>query len=410
MTREDRRTFDPAALIELRRHLHANPELRFTERETQAHLQQLLGGLEGLAIEPIAETGLLVHLPDRGPGPSVLLRADMDAYPVTETSGVPFSSRRDGVAHMCGHDIHMTILVGVIDALLSAPPSAGRVTALFQPAEEIPYGQASGAATVVATGRLDDHYDAVLGLHVWPDLPGGTVGVNSPISMAAKDAFQIEVRGVGAHVASAYRGRDAILAASSLVTSLHASMNRRRAAPDMLGFNIGTIHGGASQSLVAPSVEMTGTIRTHDDRVSRQMRALVEDIAAGTARSYDVEVEVTWDGDIPAVVNHPALIRAALGLAEDGLTVTELPRSPMTADDFAWLTRLGPGLYLKLGTATATDPEPAPLHSPDFLADEGAIEVGVTALTTLTRRVLAGEVSGLTCESTTPDNPMKGTV
>lgn len=382
-------------VADLRRELHRHPELRFTETESQRRIAATIAEVAPAAeVSPVAGTGLVVRLPDRpartGRARSVLLRADMDAYPVTEETGLPYASTRSGVSHACGHDVHMATLVGVLAALSDAPPECGSVTALFQPAEEIPYGEPSGARTVLAEGRLADRYDAVLGLHCWPDLPAGRVGVNGRISMAAKDAFRIDVAGTAAHVASASRGRDAILASAALVQSLHAAIARRRDSDDMVGFNVGTLSGGASQSQVAATATMTGTLRTHEPAVRQQLRAVVEQVVRGIATAHDVTATLTWADEMPAVVNDPGLVTLARSLRHEGLDVVDLPRSPLTADDFALLTGLGPGLYLKLGTAAADEPTAAPLHSSGFRVDERCLPVGIRVLELLTRRVLAG--------------------
>jgi len=378
----------------LRRELHRHPELRFTETESQRRIAEALTDVAPTAeVTPVAGTGLVVRLPARpartGRTPSVLLRADMDAYPVTEETGLPYASTRSGVSHACGHDVHMATLVGVLAALAAAPPECGSVTALFQPAEEIPYGEPSGARTVLAEGKLADQYDAVLGLHCWPDLQAGRVGVDARISMAAKDAFRIDVAGTAAHVASASRGRDAILASAALVQSLHTAIARRRNSDDMVGFNVGTLSGGTSQSQVPATATMTGTLRTHEPAVRQQLRAVVEQAVDGVAIAHDVTATLTWADEMPAVINDPGLVALARSLRTEGLDVVDLPRSPLTADDFALLTGLGPGLYLKLGTAAADEPAPAPLHSSGFCVDEHCLPVGVRVLELLTRRVLA---------------------
>jgi len=396
-------------LVALRRDLHAHPELRFTEERTSATIRTAVEELArrfGVAarITEVAGTGLVVEVPAPGAAPHVsggprgvvppaqrrvLLRADMDAYPVTEETGLPFASGTPGVAHACGHDVHMTVLVGVLAELFANPPASGTVTALFQPAEEIPYGQPSGARTVLGEGVLAGSYDAVLGLHSWPDLPAGVLGVNPVISMAAKDAFRLDITGRAAHVATASRGRDAILAAAALVQALHAALGRSRDAGTAVGFNIGTITGGASQSQVAPTASLTGTLRTHEPAVRQRLRTVVEQVAAGTATTHDVGIALTWADEMPAVVNDPRLVALAHGLATPELHVVSLPQAPMTADDFALLTTLGPGLYLKLGSSAPGETEPASLHSAHFQVDEACLDTGITALNRLTRQVLA---------------------
>ncbi|MER7168136.1 M20/M25/M40 family metallo-hydrolase, partial [Micromonospora sp. NPDC000207] len=165
-------------LVRLRRQLHHHPELRFTEHETARLLADKLRPF-GRVQTGMAGTGLLLEVEGTNPGPKVLLRADMDAYPVQDAKTEPYASTNDGVCHACGHDVHMTVAYGVAARLAADPPPRGSVTVLFQPAEEIPFGEASGAAAVLADDALRGRrYDAVLGLHCWPDLPVGTLGVD----------------------------------------------------------------------------------------------------------------------------------------------------------------------------------------------------------------------------------------
>lgn len=396
-------------LIALRRDLHAHPELRFTEHRSREVVRNaVLAAAQRYGVEPelveVAGTGLVVRVPARRPGRSVLLRADMDAYPVTEATGLPFASTVPGVAHACGHDVHQTVLVGVLAALFADLPESGSVTALFQPGEEIPYGQPSGARTVINEHCLAPSYDAVLGLHTWPDLPAGCVGVNPAISMAAKDAFRLDVTGRAAHVATASRGRDAILAAATLVQALHAAIGRSRDVSSAVGFNIGTITGGASQSQVAPTASMTGTLRNHDPAVRQRLKAVIERVTAGVAASQDVTIELTWSDEMPAVVNDPRLVAMAHDLADDTCEVVSLPSAPLTSDDFALLTDLAPGLYLKLGVADADDPDPAPLHSANFRVNEECLPIGIRALERLTRRTLAEGLPATTDPHRTTQN------
>jgi amidohydrolase len=377
--------------VELRRHLHAHPELRFEEEGTSQHLASVIESCVDSLTTGVAGTGIVARIDGLQPGPSILLRADMDAYPVNEESGVAYASQNPGVSHACGHDVHMSVMAAVALRLAADRPQRGRVTVLFQPAEEIPFGQRSGARAVLEAGVLDAQYDAVLGLHCWPHLPASTIGVDDRISMAAKDGFKVEISGVGAHAATPAHGRDAILAMSTLVSGLHAAVSRRHNPHEMLALNVGTVLGGLSQSLVAPLASATGTLRTHDEGVRRRMTRVIEQVCEGIAIQFDMKVDLVWSDQMPVVMNSPELVDLAMSLLPETVHLEQLHEPPMTSDDFALLGALGPSAYFKLGVSGGgTEPAPS-LHSSRFTVDEECIRTGVLAIETLARGILNNE-------------------
>jgi amidohydrolase len=382
---------DVEDLVRLRRQLHRHPELRFTERRTAALLAERLAPIARVHTG-VAGTGLVAEIDGQAPGPSVLLRADMDAYPVQDVKEVPWASENPGVCHACGHDVHMTVVAGVAARLAADPPARGSVTLLYQPAEEIPFGEASGAAAALADEALRGRrFDAVLGLHCWPDLPAGTVGVDRATAMAAKDAFRIEVLGRAAHAATPALGRDAILGLAGIVNLLHAGVARSRNPHELVAFNIGTISGGASQSQVAERAEATGTLRTHDEAVRDRLKEVIERIARQQAAALDLGLRFTWANEMPPVRNAASLVGLAHAELPAVVEVADLTEPPLTTDDFALLDALGPSLYVKLGVTGERGG--APLHSGAFDVDERCIDAGVAALDRLTRAVLAGRLA-----------------
>lgn len=384
-------------LIELRRELHRHPELRFTESETARRIVDRLP--PGARIQTgVAGTGVVVRIDGERPGAAVLLRADMDAYPVTDVKQVPYASLNPGVTHACGHDVHATVVHGVSRRLLAQPPAAGSVTVLFQPAEEIPFGERSGAATVLESGVFaGQRFDAVLGLHCWPGLPAGEIGVDPGIAMAAKDAFAVRLRGRSAHAATPARGRDAILGMSSLVSALHAAVSRQRDPHDLVAFNVGTVSGGNSQSMVADRADATGTLRTHDPAARERLKAVIARVAEHQAAAFDLGLNFTWANEMPPVINDPSLVALAHAVLPEVAAVVGLTEPPLTTDDFALLGAVGPLLYLKLGVSGG--PGGAPLHSGGFDVDERCLTVGVDALERLTRAVLAGDRAPVTAQA-----------
>lgn len=375
-------------LVELRRDLHRHPEPRFEEHRTAALLARRLAELGYAVREGVGGTGVLATM-GRGT-PHVAIRADMDALPVQDAKQVAYASTRPGVAHACGHDVHMTVVMGVAERLASALPGLGRVSVVLQPAEERPFGQPSGAAAMLADDVFgDDLPDAVVGLHCWPDLPAGSVGVDERVAMGAKDAFRVDLVGQAAHAATPSRGRDAILGVAQLVTALHQDVARGRDPGDVVAFNIGTIVGGASQSVVASDAGITGTLRTIDPVVRERLRGVIERTAAGIAAASGLTGDVVWADEMPPVLNDPRLVERALASATSVLGAAHVHRltsPPMTADDFALFGQLMPALYLKLGVA-GTQPWPA-LHSSVFDVDERCLETGVEAVTALVTDLL----------------------
>jgi amidohydrolase len=387
-------------LRELRHDLHRHPELRFSEHRTSRILADRLRDAGFRVRTGFAETGVLGTWDSGRPGRHVVLRADMDALPTTDLTGTPYASQNAGVCHACGHDVHCVVVLGAALLLKATGLAAGgQLSVLYQPAEEIPAGESSGAQAVLDSGVLDElgEVTTVLGLHCWPQLSAGTIGVDPVIAMAAKLAFRIGLSGQGAHAATPHLGRDALLAASQLTLALHTLIGRRAAASDRAALNIGTLWAGTSQSIVPPAAELTGTIRSVDDQVAERLRTAVEQAAAGVGATSGVDAEVEWKNAMPAVRNDPRLVRLALrelGGAAHVQDVVSLSDPPMTTDDFALYARRWPALYLKLGVAAPGAQSWPSLHDGRFDVDEACIATGSQAVATLAAAVLAGGLDG----------------
>lgn len=384
-------TETPAALVALRRDLHRHPELRFEEHRTAALIEAWLRD-HGCEIRSgIAGTGVLGHLDGSAPGPHVVVRADMDAMPVIDLKDVPYASVTKGRAHACGHDVHVAVALGVADRLATSGVGRGRVSFIFQPAEERPFGAPSGAQAMLDAGVFADRLpDVVLGFHCWPDLPVGTIGVDERVAMSAKDAFRLVLTGAGAHAATPSQGRDAIAGLAAFVSALYAGFARSIDPGELAAVNVGTIAGGASQSVVAERAEATGTLRTIEPDVRRRLHDLLERIAAGSAATFGLRSDLTWADEMPAIINDPRLVDVALAVANEVLGPANarlLTKPPMTVDDFALFAQHAPALYAKLGVCGEA-PCP-PLHSGSFDVDDRAIGIGVAFLTRLTERLLA---------------------
>jgi amidohydrolase len=384
-------------LIEVRRNFHREPELRFEEHRTSETVEELLRPLELSVRSGVAGTGLLADLHGKRPGPTVALRADMDALPIRDAKDAPYASRREGVMHACGHDAHMTIAYGVLsvlEPLRTILPGTLRV--IFQPGEEVPAGEKSGALEVIRAGALEDpKVEAIFGFHVWPELPAGTVGLQPEVTMAAADSFIVEVRGESSHAGEPHKGKDAIFAAGSLVVQLKALLGREIPPAEPATINVGTIHGGASQSVVADRVELSGTLRSlGGDRRERLLRSM-QRVAGGTSGDTGCSVRLNVSDSFPAVVNDPELYERALEILLKTLgsdKVSVLTDVPMTADDFAHYLEAVPALYIKLGCAPA-EGSVYPLHHHCFDIDERVIWTGVEAVSSILLDTMAARVA-----------------
>ncbi len=369
-------------LIALRRHLHAHPELSGNEHQTAALVAGELRGLGWRVQEGVGRTGVLAELgPERdGAGrlaPLVALRVDMDALPVEERTGVAFASRHQGLMHACGHDIHTTVGLGV--ARLLAPLAdqlTARVRLLFQPAEET----AQGAAWMLADGAMDG-VEALFGVHVFPSLPVGTVGVRSGSLTAAAGELEVEVLGEGGHGARPHQSTDAIWIAARVVSGLQEAISRRLDALHPVVVSFGRIEGGKAFNVIADHVRLLGTVRCLDLEVHAQLPGWIEDTVKALCEGHGGEARVRYRCISPPVHNDPALTALVAEAAVELLgrsNVRWLEQPSLGAEDFAELQRDTPGTMFRLGVA---GPQGCtPLHSNSFEPDEGCLAVGIQVL------------------------------
>lgn len=363
---------------ELRRALHRIPELAFEEHQTTQTLAEFFAA-RGLPFEPLPSgTGGVVAV-GPGSGPAVLLRADLDALPIAEETPVPHRSVHPGRMHACGHDAHAAMLAAAADAL--AAPSLGfrgRAVCLFQPAEEGP----GGCVRVLDDGLLERHpCKATAALHVWPELPVGTVGLSPGPVMAGMDRVSLTLHGKGGHGAYPQACIDPVVMAAETVLSLQTLVSRSLNPWDAGLLTLGSIHGGTAANIIPDSVAIDGTIRFYLPRVRTTLVDGLRRVAAGVASAYGGTADVTLSEGYPVTANHPRatqVLSRALTAALGSDAVKAAHRT-MGAEDMAFLLARLPGCYVQLGSGTGA-PHPAPLHSPRFDLDERCLEVGVTAL------------------------------
>ena len=369
-------------LIALRRHLHAHPELSGNEHQTAALVAGELRGLGWRVREGVGRTGVLAELgPERDaagrPAPLVALRVDMDALPGEERSGLPFASRHQGVMHACGHDIHTTVGLGV--ARLLAPLAdrlSARVRLLFQPAEET----AQGAAWMLADGAMDG-VEALFGVHVFPSLPVGSIGVRSGSLTAAAGELEVEVLGEGGHGARPHQSTDAIWIAARVVSGLQEAISRRLDALNPVVVSFGRIEGGKAFNVIADHVRLLGTVRCLDLELHAELPGWIEDTVHALCKGHGGAARVRYRCISPPVHNDSALTELVADVATELLgrgQVRWLEQPSLGAEDFAELQRDTPGTMFRLGVA---GPQGCPpLHNCGFNPDEGCLAVGVEVL------------------------------
>lgn len=376
-------------LIELRRDLHAHPELAFAEHRTAAIVAAALrdAGLE--VHEGIGGTGVVGVLRCGIGNGTVGLRADMDALPIVEQGDRPHISRFPGVHHGCGHDGHTAMLLGAARHLARTRRFDGTVNFIFQPAEE---GR-GGARAMVQDGLFERFpCDAVYALHNWPELPAGTAQTRPGAIMAAADRFDIVVRGRGGHAAQPHRTPDAVLAASELVTQLHTITSRRIPPTENAVLSVTRISGGQSHNVLPSAVELTGTVRSFDAGVQDTIEAAVRQVAQGVAHATGTEIEVEYVRYYPATVNTPGEAALALRAAQSaGLEATIAPAAAFTSEDFAFMLQARPGAYLWLGQGRRRGEAAAPpLHHPSYDFNDEVLPLGVAWFVAMAHLTISG--------------------
>lgn len=364
-------------LIQIRRHIHRHPELSGHEQQTAALVAGELRRWGWEVREGVGRTGVVAELGPVG-APLVALRADMDALPIEERTELPYASSRQGLMHACGHDIHTTVGLGVARLLAGvADRLTARVRLLFQPAEET----AEGAAWMRADGAMDG-VQALFGVHVFPSLEVGTVGVRSGSLTAAAGELEVEVLGEGGHGARPHQSTDAIWIAARVVSGLQEAISRRLDPLHPVVVSFGLIEGGKAFNVIADHVRLLGTVRCLDLEVHAQLPGWIEDTVHALCQGHGGEARVHYRCISPPVHNDPELTQLVADAAVALLgrsRVQWLEQPSLGAEDFAQLLEGTRGTMFRLGVA---GPDGCtPLHSNSFDPDEGCLEVGIKVLT-----------------------------
>ncbi|OBQ03115.1 MAG: hydrolase [Anabaena sp. LE011-02] len=367
-------------LVEIRRHIHAHPELSGQEYQTAAFVAGVLSA-NGLHVEEgIGKTGVIGELQGTQPSDRILaIRTDMDALPIQERTSLEYASRIEGVMHACGHDIHTTVGLGTAMVLSQiAPELGGKVRFLFQPAEEI----AQGANWMVQDGVMNN-VAAILGLHVFPSIPAGSVGIRYGALTAAADNLEIIIIGESGHGARPHEAIDAIWIAAQVITSLQQAISRTQNPLRPVVLSIGQINGGRAPNVIADKVQLLGTVRSLHPETRDKLPQWIENIVANVCNSFNAKYQVNYHQGVPSVQNDNALTQLLQSSAEEAWSndrVQILPEPSLGAEDFSVYLEHAPGSMFRLGVGYEERMINHPLHHPQFEVDESAIITGVVTL------------------------------
>jgi amidohydrolase len=382
-------------VIKWRRHLHQYPELSNREFKTAKYVEDHLRSL-GLEVRTgIAKTGVVGILRGGKPGPTIALRADMDALPVTERVDIPWASKETtefngqtvGVMHACGHDAHVAILMGTAEVLVGMRDKVpGTVVFIFQPAEEgAPAGEEGGAELMVKEGVMDDpKVDAIFGLHINARTESGTIGVRSGAFMASSDWFTIKVKGKQSHGAYPWMGVDPIVTGAQIINGLQSIVSRRTdltQSPAII--TVGRINAGIRENIVPEELVMAGTIRALDEKVQDEIHEKIHLTATRIAESMGATAEVTIERRTPVTYNSPELVKKVMGSLERAAGSDNVKERLWVtgAEDFAFYRTKAPAFFFYLGgMPKGLDPSKvADHHTPEFFVEDTRLDVGIKA-------------------------------
>jgi amidohydrolase len=366
-------------LVALRKALHQHPELAFEEHETAKAVLDFLTRLKIPCRTGVGKTGVVAVLEGAKPGRTIGIRADMDALPIHEQTGLPFASKVQGRMHACGHDVHTVIALGVAAALSEMRDALhGRVKFIFQPAEET----LSGAKAMLADGVLEDpKLDLILGYHNWPAVPAGKVGYSVGSVMAAADAFDITLKGRDGHGAHPHLAVDALAAAAHLVSQLQTIVSREVKPTTAAVITVGELHAGRARNIIAGAAELKGICRTLEPGLSEKIEAAVRRMLEGIKTGMRVDYTLDWRRMAPPLRNDKDVLENLLASARAAVgddNVLQLPEPSMGSEDFAWFAEKVPAAHLRIGSKI--DGLETAIHRANYDCNELAIPVGVKVL------------------------------
>ena len=369
-------------LRQIRRDLHKIPELGLKEYKTSAYIREKLEGFGITELETWLETGVVAVIRGKGKKEAVAFRADMDALPVTEQTGCDFTSEHVGCMHACGHDGHVTVLLGFAKYLQEHKDELENdVVLIFQPAEEGP----GGAQLLVDAGLFEKHpVRCIIGCHIFPQVPQGKVACRKGAMMARNGEVDVHIYGESAHGAQPHLGHDAVLAAGAVITGLHTILSRNVSPLDSGVLTFGAIHGGEACNIIAKEVKLEGTMRAFSDEAYETMTKRVQEAAAGIAAGYGCKGEAVFRHMYRVVDNDPKLVELLQEVAGDNYEETH---PYMLAEDFSLYLQKVPGMFFFLGSGNEEKGYIHSLHSAQFQFDEEILALGVETYAKLLKKL-----------------------
>lgn len=369
-------------VIEMRRHLHRNPELSYKEFETASYIKRKLKEYRIPYHSEIAGTGVLGIIKGNQGGGVVALRADMDALPIQEENDFPYVSTKENIMHACGHDAHMAMLLGAGFILQQLREHiTGTVLLVFQPAEEkSPVG---GAKPMLEAGVFKEYKpDVIYGQHVWPQLPVGKLGIRDTEMMGSSDSFKITLKGRGGHASMPHLTNDPIVTAAHLITSLQTIVSRGLDPLEASVLTIGEIKGGTAKNIITNKVVLEGSIRTYNLKIRKRLKERFFEITNHVAEMYNNVVEIEYIDGYPATINTPKWARFARKTAQSlfGQDATPEVMPSLASEDFSRFLEEIPGAFILLGTRIENSNEQRGLHDPQFTINEEALLKGTAFL------------------------------
>jgi amidohydrolase len=390
---EKSRAIEPK-LIELRRDLHRHPELSNREFRTAEKVAAFLTGL-GLQVQTgIAKTGVVGLLEGSQPGPTVAIRADMDALPIQELNEVPYRSTNEGVKHACGHDVHTTVGLGVAEILSALRDRIrGQIKFIFQPAEEgAPPGEEGGASLMIKEGVLETpSVEAIFGLHVMPTIEVGSISYSAGPVWASNDTLELIISGRKTHAAYPHTGVDAITVASHALVALQTMVSRTVDAREPLIISIGVIEGGNQYNVLADQVRLVGIIRSLSPEIRASAPNRIEAVLRGVTQAFGASYTMNITPGAPVVMNDPKLVQKVVPVLEQvlGKDHVLIQKPQMGAEDFACFAEKIPGFYFFLGVRNEGRGITDMLHTPRFDVDEACLALGVNTMSQVMLQYLA---------------------
>lgn len=369
-------------LRQIRRDLHKIPELGLKEYKTSAYIREKLEGFGITELETWLETGVVAVIRGKGKKEAVAFRADMDALPVTEQTGCDFTSEHVGCMHACGHDGHVTVLLGFAKYLQEHKDELENdVVLIFQPAEEGP----GGAQLLVDAGLFEKHpVRCIIGCHIFPQVPQGKVACRKGAMMARNGEVDVHIYGESAHGAQPQLGHDAVLAAGAVITGLHTILSRNVSPLDSGVLTFGAIHGGEACNIIAKEVKLEGTMRAFSDEAYETMTKRVQEVASGIAAGYGCKGEAVFRHMYRVVDNDSKLVELLQEVAGDNYEETP---PYMLAEDFSLYLQKVPGMFFFLGSGNEEKGYIHSLHSAQFQFDEEILALGVETYAKLLKKL-----------------------